>query len=84
MTESSSLLEKAVERILEMSADLQIKRCATTKCSLAYHDLSVAIAAHGDVLCVLTMLQEQEQEQYSCTLGLLNSLHAAPESRAVA
>jgi hypothetical protein len=81
MMESSSLLEKAVERILDMSADLQIKRCATTKCSLAYHDLSVAIAAHGDVLCVLTMLQEQEQ--YSCTLGLLNSLQAAPESRAI-
>jgi hypothetical protein len=80
MTESSSLLEKAVERILEMSADLQIKRCATTKYSLAYHDLSVAIAAYGEVLGVLTMLQEQ----YSCTLGLLNSLHAAPESRAVA
>ena len=82
MMESSSLLEKAVERILEMSADLQIKRCATTKYSLAYHDLSVAIAAYGDVLGVLTMLDEQEQ--YSCTLGLLNSLHAAPESRAVA
>jgi hypothetical protein len=44
--------------------------------------LSVAIAAYGEVLGVLTMLQEQEQ--YSCTLGLLNSLHAAPESRAVA
>jgi hypothetical protein len=29
------------------------------------------------------MLQEQEQEQYSCTLGLLNSLQAAPESRAI-
>jgi len=78
MMESSSLMDKAVERILEMSADLQIKRRATTKYSLAFHDLSIAIAAYGDVLRVLTALRDQEQ--YSCTLGLLNSLQASPET----
>ena len=78
MMESSSLVDKAVQRILEMSADLQIKRRATTKYSLAFHDLSIAIAAYGDVLRVLTALRDHEQ--YSCTLGLLNSLQASPET----
>jgi hypothetical protein len=81
MMESLSLLDKAIERILEMSADLQVKRRGTTKHSLAFHDLSVAIAAYSEVLGVLTMLQEQEQ--YSCTLGLLNSLQASREPRAI-
>jgi hypothetical protein len=78
MMESSSLLEKGIARILELSADLQIKRRATTKYSLAFHDLSIAIAAYGDVLAVLTALREQDQ--YSCTLGFLNSLQASPET----
>jgi hypothetical protein len=78
MMESSSLLEKGIARIVELSADLQIKRRATTKYSLAFHDLSIAIAAYGDVLAVLTALREQEQ--YSCTLGFLNSLQASPET----
>lgn len=66
MMKSSSLLEKAIERILEMSADLQIKRRATMKYSLAFHDYSVAIAAYGKVLQVLTRLQQQEE----CSPGL--------------
>jgi hypothetical protein len=78
MMESSSLLEKGIARIVELSADLQIKRRATTKYSLAFHDLSIAIAAYGDVLAVLTALREQDQ--YSCTLGFLNSLQASPET----
>jgi hypothetical protein len=78
MMESSSLLEKGIARILELSADLQIKRRATTKYSLAFHDLSIAIAAYGDVLAVLTALREQDQ--YSCTLGFLHSLQASPET----
>ena len=78
MMESSSLLEKGIARILELSADLQIKRRATTKYSLAFHDLSIAIAAYGDVLAILTALREQDQ--YSCTLGFLNSLQASPET----
>jgi len=78
MMESSSLLEKGIARILKLSADLQIKRRATTKYSLAFHDLSIAIAAYGDVLAILTALREQDQ--YSCTLGFLNSLQASPET----
>jgi hypothetical protein len=64
-----------------MTADLQIKRRATRKYSLAFHDLSIAIATYGEVLGVLTTLREQEQ--YSCTLGLLNSLQASAEPRAI-
>ena len=78
MMESSSLLEKGLARIVELSADLQIKRRATAKYSLAFHDLSIAIAAYGKVLGVLTALRDREQ--YSCTLGLLNSLRASPET----
>jgi len=81
MMQSSWLVEKAVERILEMSADLQIKRRATTKHSFPFHDLSIAIAAYGEVLGALTALQEREQ--YSCTLGLLNSLQASSEPRVI-
>lgn len=66
MMESRSLLDKAIERILEMSADLQIKRLATTKYSLAFNDYSVAIATYGKVLQVLTRLQQQEE----CSPGL--------------
>jgi hypothetical protein len=72
MMESSWLVDKAVERILEMSADLQIKRCATTKYSLAFNDYSVAIAAYGKVLEVLTKLQLQEE--YSPSVGFFGSL----------
>src|SRR5258707_15029446 len=59
MMESSSLVEQAIERILEMSADLQIERMATTKYSLAFHDYSVAIAAYVKMLEMLVGLQRQ-------------------------
>ena len=81
MMEFPSLVDKAVERILELSADLQIRRRATTKYSLAFHDYSVAIAAYGDVLEVLTTLQQQEE--YSPSLGLLGWLKSSPEPHAV-
>ena len=81
MMESSSLVDKAVERILEMSADLQIARLATTKYSLAFHDYSVAIAAYGKVLELLVGLQQQEE--CSPNLGLLGALENSQGSRAV-
>jgi len=78
----SSLTGKAVERILERSADLQIKRRATAKWSFEYHELSVAIATYGEVLEVLTTLQLQPEE--SCvSLYFLASLERSPEPHAV-
>ncbi len=81
MMESSSLVERAVERILEMSADLHIERMGTTKYSLAFHDYSVAIAAYGKVLEMLTCLQEQEE--CSPSLALLGALETSRGSRAI-
>jgi hypothetical protein len=81
MMESSSLVEQAIERILEMSADLQIERMATTKYSFAFHDYSVAIAAYGKVLEMLVGLQRQEE--CSPSLGLLGALETSRGSRAV-
>ena len=81
MMESSSWLEKAVERILEMSADLQIKRRATTRYSLEFHDYSVTIAAYGKVLEMLTRLQQQEE--CSQSLALLGAWETSHGPRAV-
>ncbi len=53
---------EAIERILELSADLQIRRRATSKYSLAFHDFSVAIGAYGEALAALTALQQQEED----------------------
>jgi hypothetical protein len=81
MMELPSLVDKAIERILELSADLQIRRRATTRYSLEFHDYSVAIAAYGDVLKVLITLQQRNE--YSPSVGLLGSLKSSPVSRAV-
>jgi hypothetical protein len=81
MMQSLTLADQAVQRILELSADLQIKRRATTKYSLEFHDYSVAIAAYGKVLEVLTALQREEL--YSPSLSLFGSLESSPEARAV-
>ena len=81
MMQSLTLADQAVQRILELSADLQIKRRATTKYSLEFHDYSVAIAAYGKVLEVLTALQREEV--YCPSLGLFASLESSPEARAV-
>ena len=75
MMQPDSLVEKAVERILELSADLQIKRRAIRYGSSAFHDCTVAIAAYGDALEVLTTMQEQGE--YCSTLGLFGSLESS-------
>lgn len=80
MRQTDSLVEKAVERILELSADLQIKRRATRNGSPAFREFSAAIAAYGDALEVLTALQQQAE--YCPTLGLLGSLKTSREPRA--
>jgi len=81
MMESTSLLEQAIERILEMSADLQIKRMATTQYSLEFHEHGVAIAAYGRVLATLTKLQQQEE--CSPALTLLGAMQTCQGSRGV-
>jgi hypothetical protein len=52
---------KAIERILELSADAQIRRREIAKDSLAYNTLAETIAAYGKVLTLLTALQQREQ-----------------------
>jgi hypothetical protein len=83
MTRSPSLGDKAIERILELSADLQIKRRTTAQWSLAFYDLSVAIAAYGEALEVLTTLQREEEER-CVPLDLLGLLECPDEPHAVA
>jgi hypothetical protein len=82
MTQSLSVADQLVERILELSADLQIKRRATAKWTLAYYDLSASIAAYGEVLGMLTTLRRQEEER-SVSLELLGSLECLPEPHPV-
>lgn len=65
-----TLADQAVQRILELSADLQIKRRATDGGSPAFRDLSDEIAAYGQVLEVLITRQ---QEEASTLLGFLST-----------
>jgi hypothetical protein len=81
MMEIPSVAERAIERILELSADLQIKRHATAKYSFEFQEYSAAIAAYGEVLELLTGLQLDEQ--YAPSLGLFGSLEPSTETRAV-
>jgi hypothetical protein len=82
MTPSSSFLDRAIERIVELSADLQIKRRGTPKYTLEFHDYSVTIAAYGEALRVLTALQPEEE--YSANFGVLVALDSAVDTRAIA
>jgi hypothetical protein len=81
MMEVPSVAEKAVERILELSADLQIKRRATAQYSFEFQEYSAAIAAYGEVLELLTTLQREGM--YAPTLDLLGSVEPWAETRAV-
>ena len=81
MMQTHSVVDKAVERILELSADLQIRRRATRYGSSVFHDFGVAIAAYGDALEVLTTLQQQEE--YCSSLNLFGPLDASREPRPV-
>jgi hypothetical protein len=81
MMEFPSLAEQAVERILELSADLQIKRRATAKYSFEFNEYSVAIAAYGKALEVLTALLHKKL--CSPDLGLLGALESSREAQAV-
>jgi len=53
-----------IERILDLSAEAQIKRREIPATSLAFHHLTGAILAYGNVLRVLTKAQEVPDEPY--------------------
>lgn len=59
----SSHGDTLVERILDLSADAQIKRREIPLQSIAFHELTGAIAAYGKVLGMLTTGQ-QSSEHY--------------------
>jgi len=61
MRSNSGHAERAIERILELSADAQIKRRMVAKDLPAYHNLTGAIAAYGKALALLTALQQREE-----------------------
>jgi hypothetical protein len=82
MMPSRSYLERAIERIVELSADLQIKRRGTPKYSLEFHDYGVTIAAYGEALAVLTALQWDEE--FSANFGVLGGLSPEVGTRAIA
>jgi hypothetical protein len=64
--------EKAIERILELSADAQIGRREIAKDSLAYYAATERIAVYGKALVLLTGLQRSAQlaMPFHPTLGL--------------
>ena len=55
------LAAKGIERILELSADAQIKRREVPKDSAMFHNLSGAIAAYGKVLALFAALEQREE-----------------------
>jgi hypothetical protein len=57
--------DRAIEQILEMSAEAQIKRREAAEDSPAFHNLSGAIVAYGKTLGLLSKLKEVQTELLS-------------------
>ena len=57
--------DSAIERILELSAEAQIKRREAAEDSAAFHNLTGAIVAYGKALGFLSKLKEAQKERYS-------------------
>ena len=55
------IARRPTDRILELSADAQIRRRETVKGSPEFHRLTGAIAAYGKALALLTALQQREE-----------------------
>jgi hypothetical protein len=55
----------AIERILELSAEAQIKRREAAEDSPRFHNLTGAIVAYGKALDLLSKLEEVQTERYS-------------------
>ena len=61
MKSNAGLANEVIERILELSADTHIQRREVAKDSPAFHNLTGVIAAYGNVLALLTAVQQQEE-----------------------
>ena len=61
MEVNSSIAHKAIEEILELSADAHIRRRGTIQDSPEFHKLTGAIAAYGKALALLTALQPRDE-----------------------
>src|SRR6267143_5106480 len=61
MKANLGLANKGIERILELSAHAHIRRRETVKDSPEFHNLTGAIAAYGQALSFLTVLQQLEE-----------------------
>ncbi len=61
MKPNSSVANKGIERMLELSADAHIRRRVTAKDSREFHNLTGAIAAYGKALALFTALQQREE-----------------------
>ena len=57
--------DSAIERILELSSEAQIKRREASKDSPAFLNLTGAIVAYGNALGLLSKLKEAQTELYS-------------------
>ncbi len=58
-------VDSAIERILELSAEAQIKRRETAEDSPAFHNLTGAIVAYGKALGLLSSLKEVQTARCS-------------------
>jgi hypothetical protein len=61
MKADSGIANRAIEQILELSADAHIRRRGTIQDSRESHKLTGAIAAYGKALALLTALQRREE-----------------------
>ena len=57
--------DSAIKRILELSAEAQVKRREAAEDSSAFHSLTGAIVAYGKALGLLSKLKEVHTELYS-------------------
>ena len=58
---NSGIANRAIEQVLELSADAHIRRRGTVQDSPEFHKLTGAIAGYGKALALLTALQRQEE-----------------------
>jgi hypothetical protein len=64
---SSGPVDRAIEQILELSADAQIRRREIVRNSVAYYALIETIEAYGKALALLTALQQRKD--FQATVG---------------
>jgi len=61
MNANSGIANRAIEQIVELSADAHIRRRGAVMDSPEFHKLTGAIAAYGKALELLTALREGEE-----------------------